>query len=58
MRSGADILGIAKQCLVRREGQVVEEIIFEEVGAMAGFRAFGLGEAAVDLYFVSTCLSI
>ena len=43
MRSGADILGIARLCLDRREGQVVEEIIFEEAGARLGFRAFGLG---------------
>ena len=58
MRSGADILGIARQCLDRREGQVVVEIIFEEAGARVGFRACGLGEVGEDLYFVSTCLSI
>ena len=58
MRSGADILGIAKQCLDRREGQVVVEIIFEEAGARVGFRTCGLGEVEEDLYFVSNCLSI
>jgi len=58
VRSGADILGIARQCLDRREGQVVEEIIFEEAGARVGFCACEFGKAREDLFFVSICLSM